>query len=824
MDMPQNFNQKRGNAESGNEAHEERISKDDTGKQKCESHGTARREKQVGDCSQLSNGATEKRNKETREGNPKVIQGKRSRNTRKRRNISVSDSDITSPVKKKPSIDQHQCHVRSPSDAAVQYIKDRCSLPFPGASRGFYAKQNKKAISNAKRTRQREQLPVTRDEIKLVGMQRNRVDGSLEQNISIINKELMCCKNRTRKAELQAVVGVGEELQKSILLETSKAAKIYSKRKASLLNEKEATYFCPVDTYEKLSKHLNIVQIYIDQKAFIVEGKDTDINRVVEIVSDTLTKVKNSAVKGAVHSNLKDTFNDILNYLDSKRDRDVLEAIIAKITSVKNVVSLKGTQFKGSVSGHRANLNAKLRQFKNIEQNCQTVRNDMTVSQQHVHVQRTTKKRKEENIRTIAEGRGRKLKCEEFPELASYIEFAFGEGDRILRGGGGLQADRRLLDTKLFKAADNATVMRHVLEMLNNIKPEFSISTSCLYTYTNNCRKGTIQAKRHHHGREVNANVSLHKAPNTSEKVHPLNAHWTSSHVNYLVDSAAEDSNTFFLDSKDAKCIICGDIQPVLKPGKTWRNFETPDHTFDQSRVNAVTPMSHLFMDIRKQPELDNASLLIPNTDVTINVTRTGKAVTLINLSLTEPETVFRVFNELFLLMCIPSLDKFFCNQETGKLKEIMGFIVDNGPSEAPSNLLVQMLLVRLLNFLDLDKITQRSFAEYLSKRNFVECVHTVENKVLSDHGPFSCHWVHERASPGSKEHSKNMEYMANEVINCISKGIFNKQPIECFRGIGSNKNFIFGDEDGLKLFSLSYPKNEERKMKQCTNLRRVKF
>ena len=195
MDTPQNFNQKRGNAESGNEAHEERISKDDTGKQKCESHGTTRREKQVGDCSQLSNGATEKRNKETREGNPKVIQGKRSRNTRKRRNISVSDSDITSPVKKKPSIDQHQCHVRSPSDAAVQYIKDRSSLPFPGASRGFCTKQNKKAISNAKRTRQREQLPVTRDEIKLVGMQRNRVDGSLEQNISIINKELMCCKN-----------------------------------------------------------------------------------------------------------------------------------------------------------------------------------------------------------------------------------------------------------------------------------------------------------------------------------------------------------------------------------------------------------------------------------------------------------------------------------------------------------------------------------------------------------------------------------------------------------------------------------------------------
>ena len=96
---------------------------------------------------------------------------------------------------------------------------------------------------------------------------------------------------KSNKVELWAVVDVGKELQKSILLETSKAGKIYSKRKASLLNKKEATYFCPVDTYEKLLKHLNIVQMYIDQEAFIVEGKDTDINRVVEIVGDTLTNV-----------------------------------------------------------------------------------------------------------------------------------------------------------------------------------------------------------------------------------------------------------------------------------------------------------------------------------------------------------------------------------------------------------------------------------------------------------------------------------------------------------------------------------------------------
>ena len=180
--------------------------------------------------------------------------------------------------------------------------------------------------------------------------------------------------------------------------------------------------------------------------------------------------------------------------------------------------------------------------------------------------------------------------------------------------------------------------------------------------------------------------------------------------------------------SKDAKCIVCGDIAPVLKPGRTWLNFETPDHSFDQSRVNAVSPMTHLFMDTRVGPELNNADLAIPDTEVVVNVTRTGKAVTLINLSFTEPETVFRVFNEIFYLMSIPALDGFFRNPNTGKLKEIMGFIADNSPSEAPSNFLVRMLLVRFLKFLDLDKVTQRSFAEYLSKRNFCgTCSHNRE-------------------------------------------------------------------------------------------------
>ena len=484
-----------------------------------------------------------------------------------------------------------------------QYIKERSSLPFPCASKRFYFKQNLKATKNSTRTARRAELPTLQGENKeVIALQRSKVDGTLQENVESIENELNICKDETKRAELVGAMEVAKEIKKHILLSTVDAAKTYKETKASLLNKEVSDYFCAIDTYEKLAKHLNIDQIYIDRKAFLVESKGASIGEVVSRVQTVLEKLQlTDNVTDNVSSTLTGKFNYILQYLDTKKDRDVLEAIVAKITSIKTVVSLKGNQsFKGSIRGHVSELNSNLDKFKKMRSDLETkaAETERTTSQQRADVQRAAAKLKTEMFKSIADGRGRKLKCEEFPELARYIEFAFGEGDRVLRGGGGLEADRRLLDTTLFKAADNATVMRHAKELINQVRPDFKISTSCLYTYTMNYRKGSKQAERHHHGKGVNANISLHKAPNTSQNIYPVNAHWSTSHVNYLIDSASENECGCFLDSKDAKCIVCGDIAPVLKPGKSWANFETPDHSFDQSRVNAVTPMTHLFMEI----------------------------------------------------------------------------------------------------------------------------------------------------------------------------------------------------------------------------------
>jgi len=138
-----------------------------------------------------------------------------------------------------------------------------------------------------------------------------------------------------------------------------------------------------------------------------------------------------------------------------------------------------------------------------------------------------------------------------------------------------------------------------------------------------------------------------------------------------------------------------------------------------------------------------------------------------------------------------------------------MVFVVDNGPAEQPSSHLVQMCLVRLLNFLQLDKLTQVSFAEYHSKRNFVERVHAEENRMLSKHGPFGSKPLHKRATAGSKEHAENMESVAEEVRKCIVQGSFGSHPLQCYRGVKPS-DYVFNGEKELQNF-LSL--NEEGKL-----------
>ena len=285
-----------------------------------------------------------------------------------------------------------------------QYIKERSSLPFPCALKRFYFKQNLKATKNSTRTARRAELPTLQGENKeVIALQRSKVDGTLQENVESIENELNIGKDETKRAELVGAMEVAKEIKKHI--STVDAAKTYKETKASLLNKEVSDYFCAIDTYEKLAKHLNMDQIYIDRKAFLVESKGASIGEVVSRVQTVLEKLQlTDNVTDNVSSTLTGKFNDILQYLDTKKDRDVLEAIVAKITSIKTVVSLKGNQsFKGSIRGHVSELNSNLDKFKKMRSDLQTkaAKTERTTSQQHADVQRAAAKLKTEMFKSI---------------------------------------------------------------------------------------------------------------------------------------------------------------------------------------------------------------------------------------------------------------------------------------------------------------------------------------------------------------------------------------------------------------------------------------
>ena len=299
-----------------------------------------------------------------------------------------------------------------------------------------------------------------------------------------------------------------------------------------------------------------------------------------------------------VEEQIGDFYRTALNYLDSKRDRDTLKFLLTRVTSVNFIPRLQGISNKKSLQNCSLTLPGKLDKFaiamKHLEEKKELI--NLAPNEKRGFLRRQKELLKERELRHHYKSQisGRKLKVEEFPDIAAIIEYEFGDGDRLKRGGGGLESHSKLENDTLYCAADNKTNMADARLALMSLAPEdFSISLSCCYNYTQNFLKGTHEARRHHEGLGINACVSLHKAPDTAPiKDSVVNIHWSSANVNAILDEADESPSETFVDSYDTKQVV----RPNDKHNnKTWRRCEYQDHTYDQSRNNAITPMSHLF-------------------------------------------------------------------------------------------------------------------------------------------------------------------------------------------------------------------------------------
>ena len=415
--------------------------------------------------------------------------------------------------------------------------------------------------------------------------------------------------------------------------------------------------------YQLFAKHFNLIQLYIFGVGYLFPYSPTfNAEKFIQKIKETVNT--EDMLRDTISSRLSNLLPVCLQYADTNRDRQVIKGLFAELTSIKFTAKLQGlTSRQGTRNANEA-LHSGLSSYKDIQQTSLTVRNDLTVLQQYQLVQRIISKRKLQEIKTIASGRGRKLKSEEFP-VAIALEYAFGEID-LQRGGGGLQSHPRLTTGTLYKSTGNATTMKEAREILLCLAPEsFSIILKSCYNYTENYREGTRQAKCHHAGKSVNAHISLKKPPRTGVQNFVVNLHWSTANVNGIVETRSDRTAVI---SKDAKTGITADCSPVQNPGKNWKKLEIPDHTFDQSRTNQVTPMTFLCLETKSTGD----PVTVRGDSIKL-VTRTGQGVTFLYLSFFEADSTIKCLNEVLYLITLREIRHFFYRHYNRQTKEGTG-------------------------------------------------------------------------------------------------------------------------------------------------------
>ncbi len=524
-------------------------------------------------------------------------------------------------------------------------------IPFPLLPWTWYREQGRLESANVGRKEIYDSGESKLVDGNLKYIMRAKVTGSLKDNIRSISSQLQVSKanGQTNMVEhLQALLECANLFaEQGPLLSTQEVGKRFYQVKHQC---EPSRPLLAAAIYDTLSKHLNLVQVYISGKAYLMEDIGGSVMYVLNTIAESVNKQE--IVRKHIEDKLANIYPIAIQYLDTPRDREVLRGITVKLTSNKFAAKLECKKSRHATRNAGNMLETRLSQYQNIRQTSQVVRNDMTCKQQHLFTQRMISARKLKEIRIIAAGRGRHLKADEFPELGAVLQYAFGERDIRENSGGGLESHPRLIDGVLYRSCDNATNMKLAREVLLSMAPEnFSISLSACYSYTENYRVGSAQAKRHHsHRPGVNANISLKLPPRTGVLQQVVNLHWSTANVNLLVDGADISGNVVTI-SKDAKTVIPTNGAPVQRQGRTWsKRMELPDHTFDQSRLNTITPMTFLFLQTKVSQHPVNASALtelqMPLTDECIlKITRSGQVVTLLYLSFFEGDSTFRCMN-----------------------------------------------------------------------------------------------------------------------------------------------------------------------------------
>lgn len=294
-----------------------------------------------------------------------------------------------------------------------------------------------------------------------------------------------------------------------------------------------------------------------------------------------------------------------------------------------------------------------------------------------------------------------------------------------------------------------------------------NISLSAAYTYTENYRSKSIQARRHHEERGLNPPISLKKPTRDGHaKLSSINDHFALSDVNYSIEEIMSSGGKVV--ARDDKALIHCDVEVVQRPSKSWAKVTYSDHDWYKDTQRALQITTLQFVKVNASPEDINFAQL---GGVQISQSKlTGGGVSLVKIHFFESSSIFWHFNELLFVMSRQNHSEWFMTNNF--LVPQLLISVDGGADERPRNKMTMFAAVLLRKLLDLDKIKLISHAEGSSKRHSVERIHFVEGRALSQGGIISSKEKHQNELVEGlysvDKFRENMEAARIEAINRI--------------------------------------------------------
>ncbi|KAJ7360197.1 hypothetical protein OS493_018190 [Desmophyllum pertusum] len=163
------------------------------------------------------------------------------------------------------------------------------TLPLTAVGRSFYKKRGKLYHKNLKRRlQQQEQISTSEEGKQMLDVLRSNVKGTLQENIASLENKIRFGKSQHHLSQLGTLAVANYILEHGPLLPTTELCNVYKKAKGSSSKQRMMS----AELFRILSKHLNIMQLYIEGQAFICENTQSDFEAILSFVRNQVESRK----------------------------------------------------------------------------------------------------------------------------------------------------------------------------------------------------------------------------------------------------------------------------------------------------------------------------------------------------------------------------------------------------------------------------------------------------------------------------------------------------------------------------------------------------